>query len=318
MLESRYAQRVIDRLGGQPVDCLKGDMSKASSISVDMAGEISSRLKNFARATGIFVGIYPAGWGMTFGEVPCMSPLCASLLRRAGLCAHCKCIEQRILRQVTRTRVPVHMVCYAGVHTMVIPVMAHGSHVATIWAGGLPAHSFSARNRRALSRRFERLWHEQVPGVFLKRWKRTPCPGRRRVRAIMKVLESAAGQMGVEFEKQMAQQQNLIPSLRARSYVDSRFNSPLSQSEVAKRIGVSRQHLARIWRRDFGHPFIEYLHKRRVAYACELLGQNSRKIIDIALECGFGSLSQFNRIFLRIEGITPGTYRARCHIPELK
>ncbi len=55
--------------------------------------------------------------------------------------------------------------------------------------------------------------------------------------------------------------------------------------------------------------FTAYVNGLRIARARELLGMTSSSMLQIALTCGFGNQSHFNRVFKRITGLTPGEYR---------
>ena len=56
---------------------------------------------------------------------------------------------------------------------------------------------------------------------------------------------------------------------------------------------------------------MEYLAQLRVKAACEALASSEKRISEIALSCGYGNLSNFNRQFKRIAGCTPREYRSQ-------
>lgn len=51
----------------------------------------------------------------------------------------------------------------------------------------------------------------------------------------------------------------------------------------------------------------------RLKKAEALLVDSNKKIIDIAMECGFGNISYFNRVFQKRHGMTPKSYRAKIN-----
>ena len=55
----------------------------------------------------------------------------------------------------------------------------------------------------------------------------------------------------------------------------------------------------------------EYVNELRVGRACQLLAEEQLKVTDLALQCGFQNLANFNRCFRRITGMTPREYRGR-------
>jgi len=60
---------------------------------------------------------------------------------------------------------------------------------------------------------------------------------------------------------------------------------------------------------------LEYIAQQRVAYAQRLLATTSLKVIDVAMESGFGSACRFYCVFARLCGTTPRQYRARLREP---
>ena len=58
-----------------------------------------------------------------------------------------------------------------------------------------------------------------------------------------------------------------------------------------------------------GKSLPEYLNELRVGRACRLLADERPKVIDIALECGFANLANFNRRFRQITRMSPRDYR---------
>jgi AraC family transcriptional regulator, dual regulator of chb operon len=71
----------------------------------------------------------------------------------------------------------------------------------------------------------------------------------------------------------------------------------------------SPEHLARSCRRHYGITFSELLNRARVARAQQLLRTSDAKVIAIALDCGFGNMAHFHRVFLRLAGMTPQQWR---------
>lgn len=73
---------------------------------------------------------------------------------------------------------------------------------------------------------------------------------------------------------------------------------------------------------DYSQPLsvkslIAYVRDRRVAFACKMLTETDRKILDIALDCGFDSAQSFSRAFKAIEGMPPSEYRNKKNAPSI-
>lgn len=90
--------------------------------------------------------------------------------------------------------------------------------------------------------------------------------------------------------------------------------------ELARRCGCSERHFRRLFKAEFGQSLRAWQVQSRVRKAARLLRESDSKVVDVALECGFQHLSEFNAAFKRILGKTPSAWRearARRHRPVL-
>jgi AraC-like DNA-binding protein len=88
----------------------------------------------------------------------------------------------------------------------------------------------------------------------------------------------------------------------------------LSFNQVARAVGMSRASLGRIFPRLFGRTFAKYLAEARVVKACALLSDTEKSVAEIAIESGFGSVSNFNRRFLALKRTSPLRYRKTAFV----
>ncbi len=80
-------------------------------------------------------------------------------------------------------------------------------------------------------------------------------------------------------------------------------------SELSAKMGCTPRHLTRTFRDVIGITFREKQVQLRLVRARELLVTTDSKIVDVALESGFQSLSIFNMMFRRRFGVSPGKWR---------
>lgn len=95
------------------------------------------------------------------------------------------------------------------------------------------------------------------------------------------------------------------------SYIRENYFRPISLEKISKIANMSPFTFSRIFKKNCGTGFVEYLNKVRTDRACYLLRESDYQVNDIAIECGFGSISNFNKQFRKTEGIAPTDYRAR-------
>lgn len=102
------------------------------------------------------------------------------------------------------------------------------------------------------------------------------------------------------------------------------FISQTSESEIAKMsvgdiariLHCCERHATRLFREEWGTGFLAYVSQLRLKNACELLRDRKLKIIDVALESGHGSLSNFNYVFKKHFRMTPTEWRERQTAPS--
>lgn len=82
-----------------------------------------------------------------------------------------------------------------------------------------------------------------------------------------------------------------------------------TQAEVATALRMTPEGFSRFFKRATGRTFVSYMHELRVGEACRLLIETDTPITDVCFAAGFGNLSNFNRIFRRLRGVSPRQYR---------
>ena len=95
------------------------------------------------------------------------------------------------------------------------------------------------------------------------------------------------------------------------TYIRENYFKPISLEKVSKIARMSPVSFSRYFKINCGAGFIEYLNRVRTNKACYLLRETEYQVHDIAVECGFGSISNFNKQFRKTEGISPRDYRAQ-------
>jgi len=96
---------------------------------------------------------------------------------------------------------------------------------------------------------------------------------------------------------------------KAKTIFDTCFANRRRLAGELKQLGISQNHLINLFRRQYHQTPVEYLNKLRVNKAAGLLAGSRDNIVQIALACGFGSLSTFYYFFKRQIGMTPHEYR---------
>ena len=80
--------------------------------------------------------------------------------------------------------------------------------------------------------------------------------------------------------------------------------------------GCSYSHHSRAFSEHTGMTFVRYVNRLRIDRACELLMNSEQGVADICYQVGFNNLSNFNRQFFAIKGMSPSSFR-REHLANV-
>ncbi len=91
-------------------------------------------------------------------------------------------------------------------------------------------------------------------------------------------------------------------------FIHDNYNNDISVSTIAKHVGLCRNYLSVIFKREMGISPIEYLVSHRISKAQILLRENV-SVTETAINCGFNSISNFSTQFKRVVGVSPYTFQ---------
>ena len=116
--------------------------------------------------------------------------------------------------------------------------------------------------------------------------------------------------MQLQPEKPSAELPGTARLKQVLSHIQREYARPITVDEMAKFCSCSSGHFMRWFRQMTGSSFVAYLNEHRLAEAARKLRSSEEKILTIAQDVGFESLSNFNHQFRIRYGVTPREYRA--------
>ena len=259
----------------------------------------------FRNSTGLPLDLRPVGvrWLESGLDDKGGSRFCRLLNGGGSLYPHCAetycCLSSNERRGVRSVR------CFAGLAETAVPVMHGGTVVARLMTGHV-------LHEKATRERFTKITGIAPDDAELERaYLETPVISEEKYRAMTTLLAAFSLQLG-----DLAGQ--IVLDLRheksdciayAKDFIDGNIQEPVALDEVASEVHMSRYYLCRRFKKATGMTLTEYVTERRVEMAKDMLVNTSLRVADIAFEVGFQSLSQFNRCFRKITGITPTKFR---------
>ena len=104
-------------------------------------------------------------------------------------------------------------------------------------------------------------------------------------------------------------EQTIDRTNRAVDYIFSHYARELTLEEVAAHMRMKPTYFSRVFKQATGRCFIEFVNRLRISRSCELLTDGEKAVTDVCFESGFNNISNFNRRFMQLKGMTPSHYR---------
>jgi AraC-like DNA-binding protein len=94
-------------------------------------------------------------------------------------------------------------------------------------------------------------------------------------------------------------------------FIARHYTQPLTVAEIVAPTGLHPNYAMTLFRETCGLSILDYLIEHRLFHARRLLATTDMKVLEVAMESGFGSLSRFNEAFSRANGCPPRAYRRK-------
>jgi AraC-like DNA-binding protein/ligand-binding sensor protein len=245
-------------------------------------------------------------------------PFCAALqadARGRALCAMC---DQHRFIEARRSHLALRYRCHAGLREFIVPVIRNGETIALIQCGQVHDRRPTAAEWRAARRDLVKAGIDSAS--LRKLFWRNRVLTRERQDDLLNVLELIANRLA------HADEQRLLPEAgrtrlqlgRAITFIEVHLEEQLTLPVIAHAAGLSTRSLARLFQKEVGISVIEFILRRRVARARDLLRHTDQTCAEVAFAVGFGSVQHFNRIFRRHQGATPSEWRRPLNATHLE
>lgn len=96
---------------------------------------------------------------------------------------------------------------------------------------------------------------------------------------------------------------------KAIDYIQEHYSEPVTLNEVAENIYVSTFYISRMFKKELGKSFVDYLNDVRIEKAKELLKDIKYKTYEVAEIVGISDPHYFSKLFKKYSGMTPSEYR---------
>ena len=112
-----------------------------------------------------------------------------------------------------------------------------------------------------------------------------------------------------DFTESMAFGSNTSRIDKIVSYLNKNYTRQIDLDEISSFAAMNATAFCRFFKNKMGKSFKNYILDMRIAYACKLLLMDDITVSQISIECGFETISHFNKTFKKNTGYTPSQYK---------
>jgi AraC-like DNA-binding protein/ligand-binding sensor protein len=267
----------------------------------------------FRTATGLplrIVSADPDGWCLDDQKVN-RSPFCEALNLCQSACSACVDTNRRLMKEA-EINGPSTCHCFSGLCATAVPVKMGASVIGYLKTGQVfskvPSEEQFDKLLGAIGRKtLDKTSREKLKEAYFQTRFVEPL----RYQSMVTLLQSFAEQLSEHADSIAIIEEGSEPAAiaKARKYIHANLDQPLPLGLVARQAGLSESHFCRLFKDSAGLTLTDYVNRCRIDWAKRELLKPEARISEIAFLIGYQSLSQFNRSFARIAGLSPTLYR---------
>ncbi len=242
-----------------------------------------------------------------------INPFCAVMCGASKTCAACLQLQQEVERDAGATGKTVQ--CFTGLSESVVPVRVGEKVIAYLQTGQVMMRSPTERGFRTALAQLDK-WKATVEVAVLRvAYFEARVLPKARYGAALRLLASFAQHLSLLSNELMIKTATAEPpaAVKARAYIAEHLGESLTLETVARAANMSAFYFCKVFKAATGLTFTNYVARARIEKTKRLLLNPHVRISEAAYEAGFQSLSQFNRVFRRVAGESPSTYREHLH-----
>lgn len=239
------------------------------------------------------------------------NPFCSLMGMTHKACAACYALQQELAREA-RTEART-LRCFAGLCESAVPVRLDENLIAFLHTGQVLLQQPTRRQFNRIAATLLKWGIEVDMQSAEEAFFQTQVLRPWQYESLIRLLTIFAGHLAASGNELLLRANEREPAtvLKARWFLEAHHSEGFSLSQVARAVNASATYFSKRFKEATGMTFIEYLGRVRIEKAKNLLQNPNLCVSAIALEVGFRSVSQFNRMFKKVTGRSPKQLRPR-------
>jgi AraC-like DNA-binding protein/ligand-binding sensor protein len=238
---------------------------------------------------------------------------CALLAQQNETCAACLQTQRELTNAAPSDARTVE--CFAGLWETAVPLRAGEHMIGYLRTGQVLSRRPTPAGFNRIVAQFRKLGVPLHEAELREAWFATRVAGRKQYESVVKMLNIFSAHLSIAAGQIMLHGETTEPVsiIKAREFINAHHAEDLTLPAVAQAVHMSVFYFCKQFKKSTGMSFTEYLGRVRVENAKEELLKPHVRISEVAYRAGFQSLTHFNRVFKKLHGESPSTYRN--HLP---
>ncbi|MDD3692728.1 MAG: PocR ligand-binding domain-containing protein [Oscillospiraceae bacterium] len=264
--------------------------------------EIISLLKELHIISGFRISVHDTKFREIQAYPSEITPFCRLVQKnKKGLCRCLKNDKTAFERASSKAEVYLYKCCF-GLYEAVAPLYIMGNIVGYLMMGQMIDNSPGSREaiiKNAADFVDDRKKLEIVADSVMV------CD-KQKILSCMKILDICA--QYITLSKRIYLNKSDI-SEKIKDYIDQNYAQNITIESICLKFFCSRTHAMTAFKANYGIGIIEYLTRVRIQAAKRLLNETTKKVKEIAENCGYHDQNYFSKVFFKKCGMTPTAYR---------
>ncbi len=266
----------------------------------------------YTEATGLRVALRPLEtWKMPLHGRRKENSFCSLMAGSSHTCAACLQMQEKLCQSAMSG--PATVTCSYGLCETAVPIRVGNETIGFIQTGQVLRQKPTPAQFEKVARQVKALGVEVDNRALQAAYFQTPVLSQKKIDSMSRLLSIFADHLALRSNQISMQRANAEPAAitKAKQYIQEHFAEELSLGGLAKAVHSSTFYVCKLFKKVTGLNFTEFVARTRTEKAKNLLLNPNLRVSEIAYEVGFQSLTHFNRMFKRIVGQSPTTYRAQ-------
>ena len=267
----------------------------------------------FNDLTGLPMALQPVeSWQLAHHGRRNENAFCALLSSKSSACSYCLQTRERLCQQAAENKGNI-VDCPVGLCDIAVPIRISDRLIGYLQTG----QAFRKKPTEAQFRKVMQLCEKWGMDSDPDELRRTFFSGKvmapKDQEAVVQLLTIFSQHLAILSNEVFIQRKNAEPPAiaKARNYIQDHQAEKLSLEQVARAVNMSSFYFCKMFKKVVGINFTDYVARVRIEKSKNLLLNPNLRVIEIAFEVGFQSLTHFNRIFKKLLGQSPTEYRAQ-------